>query len=447
MNKRCKIVLVGGGSNAWTPRIVKVMFLTPALSKAEFVLLDINKPAADRNKVFLDTLAGKLGVQPKIVSTNRQATALKGANYIVITISTGGLKAMAHDLAIPEEYGIYHTVGDTSGPGGWARFLRNFDVFKKIAQDINRYAPGAMVLNYSNPMVTLTDTLARICEGPVVGLCHGLFENLRFLHKFYKAKSEDDIIVQYAGLNHFFWITEAKVGRRDIIADLKRRIKTRSFSDMLKGVLKDDFGFSSHREVATELFRATGVLPYFGDRHTCEFFPWYITNKKNMRDYKIVRTHIKERQKSFEERTKHLKYMNSGKWEIGKEFFERSRETAADIIEAHWSGKTFIDVGNVPNVGQVSNLPSGAVLETAVRVDRNGFTPITFGALPPAVQAMCEPWTRVYTMVVDACFRKDKNLAIQALRLDPVCSHLNGKQVNELADRLLRAHKQFIRVF
>ena len=66
---------------------------------------------------------------------------------------------MAHDLAIPEKYGIFHTVGDTSGPGGWARLMRNFSVFKKLAEDINRHAPGAMVLNYSNPMTTLTQIL------------------------------------------------------------------------------------------------------------------------------------------------------------------------------------------------------------------------------------------------------------------------------------------------
>ncbi|MBN1942164.1 MAG: hypothetical protein JW849_02615 [Phycisphaerae bacterium] len=446
MSKRCKIVFVGGGSNAWTPNIVKDMFLTPDISDAEYVLLDINKPAADLNKAYLDKLAHTLEVKPRIVATNHQAQALKGANYVVITISTGGLKAMARDLAIPEDYGIYHTVGDTSGPGGWARFLRNFNVFRKLADDIGRYAPGAVVLNYTNPMVTLTDVLSRVYDGPVVGLCHGLFENLRFLQKFYKAKSEDDIVVKYAGLNHFFWTTEAKIGNRDLIADLKRRIRTQSFTDMLRSALKDAFGFSSHREVATELFRRTGVLPYLGDRHTCEYFPWYITNKKNMREYRIVRTSVKERQKQFVNRTKGLRRLVRLQ-KLDRDQITRSRETAADIIEAHWSGKTFIDVGNVPNVGQVSNLPMGAVLETAVRVDRNGFSPISFGALPPVVQGMCEPWTRVYTMVVDACFRKDRNQAFQALRLDPVCSHLNGKQVEELGNRLLKAHKPFIKVF
>ena len=445
MSSRCRIVFVGGGSNAWVPKIVKDMLLTAPLKNAEFVLLDINKKASDLNKVFLEKLAGQLGVKPRFISTNSQSNALKGADYVIITISTGGLRAMAHDLSIPEEYGIYHTVGDTSGPGGWARFIRNFKVFSSLAHDINRYAPGAVILNYSNPMTTLTDVLARICDGPVVGLCHGLFQNLKFIKFLYKIENEEEIDVKYAGLNHFFWMTEAKIGSRDVIVDLRRRLKKENISSMLSGITKDEFGYSSNSEVAMELFHLTGVLPYLGDRHTCEFFPCYITNKGNMKKYKIKRTSITERQKAFAERGKNLRKMIKGKIDEG--FFIRSRETAANIIEAHWSGKTFIDVGNTPNIGQISNLPLEAVVETAVLVDRNGISPVSFGRLPSVVQAICEPWTQVYTMTVDSCFNRDRDLALQALRMDPLCSHLNGFQVNEMGERLLKAQKHFVKIF
>ena len=440
-----KIVIVGGGSNAWAPKIVKDMLLTPSLSSAEYVLFDINKKASDTCKAFLEKLAGKLEVKASFVSTDNRAKALKQADYIIITISTGGFKSMAHDLDIPEEYGIYHTVGDTTGPGGWARFIRNFDIFMSLANDINRYAPGAMVLNYTNPMATLTDVLSRICEGPVVGLCHGLFENLEFIKEFYKLKSEDEIAVKYAGLNHFFWITEAKAGKRDVIADLKRKLQKQSLTDLLHGVYEDPMGFKSDREVATELFRITGAMPYLGDRHICECFPQYITNKKTIKAYKIKRTSITERQDAFKKRAQYLRKMIKGK--IDESYFTRSRETAADIVEAHFQGKVFIDVGNLPNIGQISNLPKGGVVETAMCVDSNGFSPISFGPLPSAVQAMCEPWARSYSMQVDACFEQDKALVMQALHIDPLCSHLTGIQVEEMGNRLLKAHKRFIKAF
>jgi len=441
---RMKIVIVGGGSVNWTPTIVRDMLLTRPLSAAEFVLLDIDPPAAVLAKTYLEKLARELGVHPRFTATQRR-DALRGAQYVVITISTGDHDAMACDLAIPERFGIYHTVGDTSGPGGWARLIRNFDVFVSLARDINRYAPGAFVLNYTNPMTPLTDVLARVCGGPVIGLCHGLFENLALIRKFYRLKSEDEIAVRYAGLNHFFWVTEARAGSVDVVADWARRLRRRSFTDLLKTAYRDEMGFSSRREVATELFRLSGVIPYLGDRHTCEFFPWYITSRANLRAYSLVRTTIAERRVQKRGARRRLEAMIKGT--IPPAYKQRTRETAADIIAAHSQGRVFMDVGNVPNVGQIANLPRGLVVETAVRVDRTGVSPVTFGELPPVVHGFIEPYAHVFPMLVDACFRNDRKLALQALRLDPVCSHLNGRQVVEMGECLLAAHRKFIRVF
>ena len=155
---RLKIVVVGGGSNAWTPTILRDMMLKPSLAhRCDFVLLDQIKERSDLVKAFGDKLAGELGAKSRIRSTTHQQRALRGADYIIIAISTGGLQAMKHDLAIPEKFGIYHTVGDTVGPGGWARAIRNFAVFRDLGSAIQRLAPNAIVLNYTNPMVCLTD--------------------------------------------------------------------------------------------------------------------------------------------------------------------------------------------------------------------------------------------------------------------------------------------------
>lgn len=443
-SSQLRIVIVGGGSNAWTPTIVKDMLLTEGLSAAQFVLLDIDPAAAELTKAFLEKLAGKLGVKAKFQATTNRPAALKGADYVVITISTGGLDAMAHDLAIPERFGIYHTVGDTTGPGGWARFIRNFDVFAALARDFNRHCPRAAVLNYTNPMTTLTTVLARLCKAPVVGLCHGLFENIHTIAGLYGVKS-DEVAIRYAGLNHFFWITQAKAGGKDVLADLNARLKKRSLDDILRAASPDPMGYKSGRAVATELFRLTGVMPYLGDRHTSECFPWYITSKENLRKYKLVRTTIQNRRKGFQARRAKLKEMISG--EIPERFFKPSRETAADIIAALSGGRVFIDVGNVPNIGQVSNLPAGTVVETAVRVDGTGFSPIAHGPLPEMVRVLVEPWCHVFNTQVEACFRRDLRLALQALRMDPLCSHLNTEKVHALGGRLLKAHKKFITAF
>ncbi len=439
--KHKKIVFIGGGSYAWTPNIVKDMLLTESIRDSEFVLYDINPKAARLVASFLERINDRLKTPARFTATSNRKKALHKADYLVITLSTGGLKAMANDLAIPEKFGIYHTVGDTSGPGGWARFMRNYSVFKDLGSAFNQLAPGAMILNYTNPLTTLTDVLSRTCDGPVVGLCHGLFENLELLKKFYKAESEEDLSVRYAGLNHFFWMTEIKIRQRDILKDLKRRLRKQSITDLLKAAHKDEMGFSSKRELATELFRQTGVMPYLGDRHTCEFLPSYITSKQNMKKYRLIRTTVAERRQKYVAREKMLKRLL--KQTIPDHFFKRSRETAADIIAAHAEGRPFIDVGNVPNIGQISNLPLGTVVETAVQVDATGFTPLTHGPLPAPVLGLVEPYAHVFNMAVEACLSRDKNLAMQALRLDPVCGHLNTAQVEQMGQQLLNANNRF----
>ena len=302
-----------------------------------------------------------------------------------------------------------------------------------------------MVLNYTNPMTTLTKVLSQLCLGPVVGLCHGLFENLDFLKRFYHLESEDDVSVSYAGLNHFFWITQARTRDVDIIADLRDRLTRQSLTDLLRESSPDPMGFTSNRELATELFRTAGVMPYLGDRHTCEFFPCYITSKANLKKYRLLRTSIEERRQGFAARQAAL--VAAVQNPVAADSPQRSRETAADIISAHVRGTPFIDVGNVPNLGQISNLALGTVVETAVRVDRNGFSPIAFGPLPEPVRSFVEPYAKGFDLAVEACFRGDRALALQALQLDPVCAHLNPRQARELGERLLTAHAPFVTMF
>jgi alpha-galactosidase len=440
--RRLRIVLVGGGSNAWTPNIVKDMMLTESIAGSDFVLFDINRAASDLNAAFLSRLDERLKTGARFISTDNRTKALRGADYVIITISTGGLAAMAHDIAIPERFGIYHTVGDTAGPGGWARFIRNYPVFVSLARDIRRLAPEAVVLNYTNPMTALTAVLARLLPGPVVGLCHGLFECLRFLRDYAGALREEDLAVRYAGINHFFFITEARTGRRDLLAELRRRVRTTSLTRLHRDCHPDPMGFTSRHELATELFRTTGCLPYIADRHTCEFSAGYITDRKVMRRYRLVRTSIRERRAGMDRRARRLREMLAG--EIPEWYSRRSRETAADIIAAHSRGRRFVDVGNLPNTGQVSNLPRGSVVETAVRVDGRGISPIRFGALPAAAAGLVEPWCRSFDLSVEACFRGERQMGLQALRLDPSCARLTWPQIEELGGRLLAAHRKFI---
>ncbi|MHB0878886.1 MAG: family 4 glycosyl hydrolase [Anaerolineae bacterium] len=436
-----RIAIVGGGSSGWSPKLLSDLMLTPALAGSTFVLHDLNAANAARIQRFADKLKGELGVQATIENEPDPDRALAGAGFVIITVSTGGLAAMAHDLAIPEEYGIYHTVGDTVGPGGWARTMRNVPVFVALAERLNRVAPSAVVLNYTNPMAQLTKVLSLKCQGPVVGLCHGVFESFHAIQQLLGIEDEADLQAVYGGVNHFFWITSLSVRGQDGYALLRQRLDGRSLPEMAP---------EAHRAqvpwyVADELFQLTGMLTYMADRHTSEFFPQYLTSKENIEKYHIKRTFIDDRLTGMRRQEQNVDAMTAG--EIPDAFKHRSRETAADIINAFVTGERFIDVGNTRNVGQIANLPMGAVVETPVMVDGTGFHPVTVGGLPEPARTWVERHTRVQDMVVDAALEGDLTKAMTALCLDPLVSHLNYPRVQEMGMRLLRAHAQLLPQF
>ena len=96
--------------------------------------------------------------------------ALQGAHFVVLTITTGGLAAMRHDLEIPEKHGVYQSVGDTVGAGGLARALRNIPVVVDIARHMEALCPDAWLLNYTNPMTTLCRAVTRETGIKTIGL-------------------------------------------------------------------------------------------------------------------------------------------------------------------------------------------------------------------------------------------------------------------------------------
>ena len=439
MGKR--IVLVGGGSSGWTPKLLSDLLLTPSIADGTYVLHDLNVANLERIARFARKLKEHLGVAAAIEAETDPDVALRGADFIIITISTGGLDAMAHDLAIPEEYGVYHTVGDTVGPGGWARTMRNVPVFVDLARRVNRLAPGAIILNYTNPMAQLTKALCLCTDRPVVGLCHGLFESLWFLQAVFGLENEGDLECTYAGINHFFWITSLSIRGEDGFRLLREKAADKSLPELVAGIHPD----LGHCYLADELFRFTGLLTYMADRHISEFFPQFITSEKNLAKYHLVRTTIEQRRENMRRAETAVERMT--KEQIPAHYSQRSRETAADIINAFVTGSRFVDVGNVPNVGQVANLPMGSVLETPVLVTRFGFQPIAVGGLPEPVRTWVERFVRVEDLAVEAAMQGDLNKALKALALDPVVSHLTFGEIEELGLRLLRANAQYLPQF
>ncbi len=438
-----KIAMVGGGSYNWSPRLLSDLMRTPEMDGSHIVLLDPNFKAAEEIAAAARTMATGLGVHYTFETTANEEVAFGGADFCLITISTGGFDSMSYDLAIPEKYGIYHTVGDSVGPGGWSRALRNVPVFMHLGQEIARLSPRAVVLNYTNPMAVLTGTLAEVCDLRTVGLCHGVFGTYKVLQRLFGVE-EQDLTVNFGGVNHFFWILDFAVKGRPGYPALAELLGDRSLDDALALGDTDVAGFHSHHALASELYKEYGYLTYAGDRHTSEFMQGYLTpNLAALDRFHLVRTSIADRREGNARARQHALDLAAGALQP----FERSRETAVDIMMAMTTGKPFVDVVNVPNSGQIENLPLGAVVETLGLVDSLGFRPVSVGALPPILTQLVEPHCHVQMLTLEAAIAGDKALAMEALMMDPLCAHLAPSDVRAMGNELMEATKRWLPQF
>jgi alpha-galactosidase/6-phospho-beta-glucosidase family protein len=445
MNKKVKIVMVGGGSVNWSPTLINDLILTPGLQDAEYVILDIDPEAGNKMVQLGRKLVNERRLGADFNYTDNPKDAYADADYVIITISTGGLDAMEHDLKIPEDYGIYQTVGDTVGPGGWARGLRNIPVFAQMAKDIEKYSNNAVVLNYTNPMSVLTKVFYRVGGLRTVGLCHGLFEVYNVLMKIFNLKSEDEIKVRFGGVNHFFWIIDMSIKGEDGYEALRRKMNGRPFTELVTEIYVDGAGFHSNKWVTSELLDFCGYLPYVADRHICEFLPFYLTGStQKLEKYRLRRTFIEERRKYKRHGMDRLNALLAGKEKLPD---KRSRETAADIIGSFVNKKEIIDVVNLPNTGQIANLPHGSIVETLGVVNSAGFNPICIGNLPEQILNLVMPHVLNQDMIVEAGLEGDLDKAFWALYNDPLCSYMILPEIKEMGMKLLKANKKYLPQF
>jgi alpha-galactosidase len=441
---KAKIVMVGGGSYTWSPCLISDLIQTPELEGCDVVLLDIDLAAAKEIKAAADRFCTDNHKKFRFTATNNEEKAFKNADFVVITISTGGLDMMRHDLKIPEQYGIYQTVGDSVGPGGWSRLLRNVPVFEKMARKIEKLSPHAVVLNYTNPMAGLTGAIAQTTSLRTVGLCHGIFSTYWLIRRLFLVE-EKDISARFGGVNHFFWLLDFKVNGKDGYPWLHEKLGNGSLDELLDNT-PDINGIGKRgmdHMLLDEMLKEYGFLTYLDDRHTCEYFSTYLTDPKMIKRFKLHRTTIEERKKALCKAREKIIKMAAGNEKI----IPRSRETAVDMIKAFVTNKPFTDVVNLPNVGQIENLPMGAVVETLGQVNSMGFMPIAIGPMPEILRGLTEGHCRVQKMTLEAALTGNKKMALEALMLDTLCSKLAPSDIRKMGTELMKATCEYLPQF
>jgi alpha-galactosidase/6-phospho-beta-glucosidase family protein len=441
-----RIALIGGGSYAWGALFVRDIVCTPELGGSTLVLHDIDPEPLD----LVYTLGGKMlrhGDRPFVLKrTVDLDEALEGVDFVILTITTGGLEAMRHDLEIPERYGIYQSVGDTVGPGGLARALRNIPVVLDLAQRMERLCPDAWLLNYTNPMTTLCRAVTRETRIRAVGLCHEYLGVRHRLAQIWEV-TETDIQAKLAGINHLAWILDLTVGGREGMPKLYDLAEQILASGGVPGI--EEAGRSSSIDrglIKAHLLRIFGALPAAGDRHVAEFFPWFLTEAAGRgQKYGVVRTRVDERYQ-WRREDEHLnRSLLEDEAALGRWLQHQSGEAANQIIAALCGHGRYTGPLNLPNEGQIANLLPGVVVETLGVADAAGASGFPVGDLPPGVQAVVARHVLNQEMILDAALRGDRSLALQALLNDPLLGEVDGAE--GMLDEMLAANRDYLPSF
>jgi alpha-galactosidase len=457
-----KIVVIGAGSASFGENTLSALMRSKRLRGSTLALVDRNLETLD----IVTRLARRLdqdwdsGIT--ITSHSHHQEALEDAAFVVSAIEVGAREGLwKKDFEIPLKYGVRQPYAENGGPGGFAHAARNLVPVMQIVRDMEEACPEAWFINFTNPMIRICDAISRHSRIKAVGLCHQIFIGYTMvgialckelgidvpdgitgmqadiqqaaLRNRVKEQIVPRVDIRAAGLNHFSWILS---------------IRDRQTGEDLYPLFKQRWNEldPAFEPLTRRVFDAFDLFPISGDTHLCEYLPWVsdpLTRPWEKYAIPLYDWDLMAAVRDFQH--ERLKSMADGQMTIqGLE--DTDSEGALEMIENVAAASTHYHLAaNLPNVGQIANLPFGATVETPVIVDGAGIHPVHVGAFPGPVAELLRRETSVAQLCVDASIAGDRQKALQCLLLDPVINDFElAKQVLE---DYLTSYKEYLPQF
>jgi len=457
-----KIVVIGAGSASFGENTLSALLRSKKLRGSTLALVDRNPNSLG----IVHRLANRLNVewdaQFNISAHTHHRDALEDAEFVVSAIEVGPREQLwKSDFEIPLKYGLRQPYAENGGPGGFAHAARNIGPIMEIVHDMEETCPDAWFINFTNPMTRICDAVNRHSQIRSVGLCHQIYigyvfvgmvlanelgikvpDGIEGMHAdFMQHALRDQILKQVsprieitaAGLNHFTWIMY---------------IRDRETGENLYPLFMERFAsFDPKFEPLTrEVFNTFNFFPVPGDTHLCEYLPWVSDpetkpwEKYNLRLYDWE-TWAGLRDFSLDR----LNDMAEGHLTIDS-LLDTDSEGALEIIENIAGDKSHYHVAaNTQNIGQIANLPFGAIVETPIHISGMGVDPIHVGALPEPVAELLRREITIGQLCVDAAVEGSREKALQCLLLDPMISDFNVAR--QILDDYLTTYKEHLPQF
>ncbi len=431
-----KIAMIGAGSVVFCKTLMSDIMATPALSDSEFALMSPTESKLRRMEAFGKRMIRENGLAARIWATTDRREAIGDADFIVVMIQVGGLEAFGLDYEIPLKYGVDQCIGDSLGPGGLFRGLRTIPVLMEIAREMKNCArPGAVMLQYANPMAANCLALGKSGDVPFVGLCHGVQTTLDLIAG-YCGVPKDEIQYTCGGINHMDWFLTLEHRGRDLYPLLRRLFELPEYY--------------KNEKVRGEVFRHFGYFMTESTGHLSEYVPWFRKNRRALDTY-CDEPSFGGESGAYYKYSKALaaKYAARDPLEFENPRIEsRSVEYCSYIMEAVVTGRPFGFMGNVRNDGYIANLPAGCCVEVPTFADGTGLHPTRIGELPPQCAAACMSNINVQILAAQAALQGDAESIVHAAAMDPLTSAVcTLKEIRDMCREMLEAERRWLPQF
>ena len=408
-----------------------IAHLRDRFAGSTLILHDVDADALDLQRRLTAAILRSRGAPDvRVEATGERARAIEGADLILSAFRPGGLRARRLDEQIAIEHGVIGQ--ETAGPGGFAMALRSVPIVLDIAEEVRRVgAPGAVLLNYTNPIQIVSEAMAR--SGPTVpfvGLCDQTAGEEAFLGSL-MGTDPAQIELDTAGVNHMTFSRAVRIGGRDRTEDVWAR---------LDAVDRDEVADPGWWRVVV-LFRELRAVPSL----YMQYFRFH--------DEVLAEQRAKGRTRAEEVMALLPDVLTSYRREADAAYpmpsmaraSEEHGDFAISIMAAMLTGLEHRAIVNLPNRGQLEDLPIGAIVETPALVHGRSIDPITQGGLPEEVRDLVRQVAEHARLTAEAAVTGDRALAIRAMAAHPLVP--SSDVATSLVDAYLDAHAAYLPAF
>ncbi len=430
-----KVTFIGAGSAVFARQLMTDILAVDGLDAGVFALVDVDPARLELARRIAERLIELTGKKWRVEASTDRREVLAGTDYVINSIEVAGLENVRFDYDIPMRYGVDQCIGDTIGPGGIFKALRTGPAWLDIVADVERMAPRAVVMNYTNPMSILTLAALRASDLQVVGLCHSVQGTSRQLARYLEVPYEE-VQWECAGLNHNAWFTTLASDGKDLYPLLRERAR-------IPDVYEQD-------PVRFEVMLHLGAFVTESSGHFSEYVPYFrkrpdlvarYTRSSYLGESGFYAQNWPQWRAGGDSVSEHMLH---GEMDVPR---ERGHEYGSYIIEALEGLRPATIYGNVRNEGWISNLPDGCV-EVRCEVDERGIKPCRFGPLPEQLAALNRSHMAVHELVVQALLERDRAKAKYALMLDPLTAAVCSlDEIDRLFEEMWAAERNSLSAF